>query len=115
MRTFETNFSNDFVVAPDGNLSIVGGAEAIADVAKHFGYTARDEQIFDRTNGVPFWSSVFGGQASVQQFEAAIRRRLSQSPEVVRVENLVVSIQGDIMKYTADLVTPSGARIPVNG
>lgn len=115
MRTFATDDRNDFIIEPNGSLSIVSGIDCIADIAKHFGYTATGEQIYDQTDGIPFWPSVFGKTASTQQYEAALRVRLLQSPGVVRVTDLDVVQVGDTIKYTATLLTTEGETVNING
>lgn len=115
MRTILTDARNDFLINPDGSLALVAGPEAIADVAKHFAYTARDEQIYDRTNGIPFWPTIFGKSATLQQFESALRVRLLQSPEIESIQSLEVTRVGEVVKYTAYLKTTTGQPVNING
>lgn len=115
MRTFDTTELNDFVIEPNGNISIVSGVNAVADVAKHFAYTARGEQIYDVRNGIPFWPAVFGKDVSIQQYDAALRARILQSPEVQSIESLEIVRVGDVLKYTAYIVVTTGETVAVNG
>lgn len=115
MRTLLTDARNDFFINPDGSMALVSGPEAIADVAKHFAYTARDEQIYDRTNGIPFWPTVFGKTATLQQFESALRVRLLQSPGIASIQSLEVVKVGEVIKYTAYLITTAGEPVNING
>ena len=108
MRTFQTDQNNDFAQDSAGNLVIFSGLEAEGQETKHFAATARGEMIHQTQNGVPFFPLTFGQTPSIQQFEAAIRARLLQAPDVVEVLTVEASQNAGVISYTATIRTTSG-------
>lgn len=108
MRTFLTDADNDFVQDSAGNLVITNGIVAEAQETRHFTATARGEMIHQTQNGVPFFPLTFGQTPSIQQFEAAIRARLLQAPDVVEVLTVEASQNAGTLSYTATIRTTSG-------
>lgn len=114
MRTFKTDQNNDFVQDASGNLVIFSGIEAEAQESRHFASTARGEMIHQTQNGVPFFPLSFGATPSIPQFEASIRARLRQSPDVIEVLSVEASQLSDTLVYTANIRTSSGVT-EING
>lgn len=114
MRTFESDISNDLVLIGGGLNPNVTALEAVAQVAKHYMLTRRDEMIHDMQNGIPYDIIVWGASPSIQQFEAAGRTRLMQVPDVVEVVQFTARQVGDILDYVAVLRTIYG-ETTVNG
>lgn len=114
MRTFQTDKHNDFVQDAAGNLVIFSGIEAEAQETRHFAATSRGEMIHQTQNGVPFFPLSFGSTPSIPQFEASIRARLRQSPDVIEVLSVEASQVSDTLVYTASIRTSSGVTT-ING
>lgn len=114
MRTFQTDPNNDFVQDAAGNLVIFAGIEAEAQESRHFAATSRGEMIHQTQNGVPFFPLTFGSTPSIPQFEASIRARLRQSPDVIEVLSVEASQVSDTLVYTANIRTASGVTT-ING
>ncbi len=114
MRTFKTDENNDFVQDAAGNLVLFSGLEAEGQETQHFAATLRGEMIHQTQNGVPFFLLSFGATPSIQQFEASIRSRLRQSPDVIDVLSVEASQVSDTLVYTAEIRTTSGVTT-ING
>lgn len=114
MITFQTDDDNDFVTLPNGNLAIVSDRQAVAQEAKHFAATARAEMIHAYDEGIPFLREAFSKQPNLAQFEASLRRRLLDTPDVTSIVSLDTQIEGETLKYTATLQTTYGT-VTING
>lgn len=114
MRTFQTDENNDLVQDAAGNLVLFSGLDAEGQETRHFAATSRGEMIHQTQNGVPFFPLSFGSTPSIQQFEAAVRARLRQAPDVVEVLSVEASQVSDTLVYTAQIRTTSGVAT-ING
>lgn len=114
MITFQTDDDNDFVTLTNGNLAIVSDRQAVAQEAKHFAATARAEMIHAYDEGIPFLREAFSKQPNLAQFEASLRRRLLDTPDVTSIVSLDTQIEGETLKYTATLQTTYGT-VTING
>lgn len=114
MRTLKTGEHNDLVQDSAGNLVFTDGLDAEAQESRHFAATIRSEMIHQTQNGVPYFPLTFGGSPSLAQFEAAIRARLRQSPDVVEVLGVEARQVSDTLVYTAQIRTTSGVTT-ING
>lgn len=114
MISFKTDENNDFVTLPNGNLAMVSDRDAVAQEAKHFAATVRAEMIHAYDGGIPFLREAFSKQPNLAQFEAALRRRLLETPEVTGILSLDTQVEGETLKYTAMLQTTYGT-VSING
>lgn len=114
MISFQTDDDNDFVTLPNGNLAMVLDAQAVAQEAKHFAATSRAEMIHAYDEGIPFLREAFSKQPNLAQFEASLRRRLLNTPDVTGIVSLDTQIEGETLKYTATLQTTYGT-VTING
>ncbi|GAB1830111.1 hypothetical protein [Achromobacter xylosoxidans] len=114
MITFKTDENNDFVTLPNGNLAMEQDVNAVAQEAKHFAATARAEMIHAYDEGIPFLREAFSKQPNLAQFEAALRRRLLETPDVTGILSLDTQVEGETLKYTATLQTTYGT-VAING
>jgi hypothetical protein len=115
MRTFLTDEDNDFMQDDAGNLVIAEGLVGEAQETRHFAATARGEMIHYVDRGVPFLPLAFSPvPPTIPQFEAAIRARLSQAPDVIEVLTVTARQVSDTLVYTATIRTTSGVA-EING
>ncbi|OAE56628.1 hypothetical protein A7J67_08260 [Achromobacter xylosoxidans] len=114
MISFQTDDDNDFVMLPNGNLAMVNDRAAVAQEAKHFAATARAEMIHAYDEGIPFLREAFSKQPNLAQFEASLRRRLLDTPDVTGIVSLDTQIEGETLKYLATLQTTYGT-VTING
>lgn len=114
MRTIATDENNDWFLDSQGNLSFVTGIQAVSQSSKNYGSTKRGEMIHSIEHGVAFFDTAFDHAPSLSQFEASVRRRLSELPDLVSILNLSVNQNGEELSYTATLETVYGT-VNVNG
>ncbi|VFR32606.1 phage protein [plant metagenome] len=108
MITFQTDENNDFVTLPNGNLAMARDIEAVAQEAKHFAASVRTEMIHAFDQGIPFMREAFSKQPNMAQIEAALRRRIMETPDVTEILALTAALDGETLRYTATLQTTYG-------
>lgn len=114
MITTSVNEDNDVYLGADGNLAMVRNIQATMQTAEHFAKAARGEMIHKMDEGMPFMQTVFARDASVPQFEAALRKRLLAAPNVKSIIELITVQEDDVLRYTATIETIYGA-VNING
>lgn len=114
MITFSTDIDNDLVIGADGNLEIIRDVNAAAQTTSHYAQTLLNEMIQDYDRGVPFFITVFGANVSIPQFEAAMKARILQAPDVTGIRSFETTQEGDVLRYTATIETIYGSA-NING
>lgn len=114
MITLEADESNDLVRVPGGNVSFIRGIDATGQTAVQFAKTLMAEMIYNYDEGVPFFDVVFGANLQIFQFEAAMRERILQAPNVIAIREFETTQDGDVLRYTATIETIDGLTA-ING
>lgn len=114
MRTLQADATNDLTLDGAGNLALLEGAAAAEQTARQYGQTRRREMIHAMDLGIPFELLVWGGTPNVAQYEAVLRARLLQVPEVTAVIALSARQDGDTLSYSATLETTAG-EVTISG
>ncbi len=114
MRTFLSTSSEDLALDSAGNLSVISGADAVLQTSRQYVRARRGEMIHNVHQGVPYDPIVWSGTPNIAQFEAAVRARLLQMPEVAGIRSLVARLEGNVLGYTAVISTASG-EVTVSG
>lgn len=114
MKTLEASATNDLRLDAGGGLAFLNGLPATAQTAEQFASTRRGEMLHAMDFGIPFDLMAWGGTPNVAQFEAALRARLMETPEVLEVVALTARLNGDVLGYVATLRTTYGETI-ING
>ena len=114
MRTLGTDASNDLNLLPTGTLQVLRDIDAVSQTARQYASTLLGEMIHAADQGVPFFGVAFGTQPNLSQFEAVMRRRILECPNVQQVIELSAQQTGDVLGYTATIVTDFGTGT-ING
>lgn len=113
MRSFATDESNDLYLL-GRNLAISVDLQAVLNVAKHAAQAILGEMVFAKTQGMPYFETVWVGNASSAPFEAAFRDRIAAIEGVESIASLEVAQVGEVMQYRAEIVTVYGTGA-ING
>lgn len=105
--TFLETPDNDLDLDARGALCIVTGRRAVASDARSAMQAQRGEMLLAVPDGMPTLQTAWSGY-SPGQFEAAARAVILVVPEVLAVDSLVVSRDGDALRYDAVISTPYG-------
>lgn len=113
MRSFSSDENNDLYIA-GRNLAISSDLQAVLEVAKHAAQAILGEMVFAKTQGMPYFETVWAGNPTSAPFEAAFRERIVEIEGVESIASLEVSQVGDAMQYRAEIVTVYGTGV-LNG
>lgn len=119
MITFMSNDDNDWILDSNNNLAIgtgdtnLHGEQALAVCARHYAQTILGEMIHQTDKGIPFFGTAFS-RVEIIRFEAALRERLLELPQILEIVNLESSVDNDTLSYSAVLKTIYGV-ITING
>lgn len=113
MRSFATDDTNDLFIA-GRDLAIVTDLQAVLTVAKHAAQAIQGEMVFAKTQGMPYFETVWVGNPTSAAFEAAFRARVARIDGVESIASLEVEQVGDVMQYRAEIVTVYGTGA-ING
>lgn len=108
MITLATNSKNSIYKDGTGSIALLSGAEALAQTLGQISRTRRGEMPFNTKDGVPYWDTIFQTK-DVLLFEAAMRAEFNKHPEVTGVESFNVQTDGEVITYTAQVLTIYGA------
>lgn len=114
MKAIGTDANNDIVVS--GNrVYMVQDLQAIMTVAKACAQAILGEMIYAKNKGMPYFQTVWVGAPSTVPFEAAFRARMLEIPGVTEVQDFEALQNGDVLEYSARLVTIYGEGTVSNG
>lgn len=107
MKTLATNENNDIFIE-NGNLALVEGEKAIANVAKNRACTLQGEHQYDLSEGIPYFDVLFGFRPNIDLFKFFLQREFLKVDNVHAIQSLETNIEGDKLTYTAELQTTEG-------
>ena len=113
MKTIGINANNDIYRAGDNNLGTVTDEEAVEQMCWQAVSAVRGEMIYAADRGVPYFDIVFNN-TNLVQFEAIAREEIELVPGVIEVKEFDVSLNGEVVEYTATIRTEYG-DIALNG
>lgn len=108
-QTFNTNSDNDIFIGQDGRLSIATGLDAVLKGCETATYAQLGEMVLAKTLGIPNFQSIWVGVPNYQIFELYLRNAILSVQGVSSVKSLQIIVKGDVLEYTATIVTIYGA------
>ena len=106
--TIQTNELND-IFLPDGkNISILRNDKALTQTIRHAGLMRKGEDIFDVDNGVDYFGTIFTPVVDYDAARQSIAAAILKKPDVINIESLDVTIDGDEFQYEAKVLTTYG-------
>lgn len=114
MITLAVDLNNDLFIGSDGNLAFVRDVEAVSQNSVHYGKTLRNEMLHEFDLGIPFFIVAFGSSITPQQYEAATKQRILQTPGVIGIKAFETVQVDDDLQYTATIETIYGLSV-ING
>lgn len=107
MITLAIDSNNDLVLAPDGNVSVLTGAQAVAQNTKTAMQAQRGEMEYFVDNGMPLRATALD-RLNLIQFEAAARATILDVPGVVSVNEFDAQNNDGTLTYNATITTSEG-------
>lgn len=113
MKTLGTNSKNDLHIGVDGRLVVLSDLDAVMQNCATAMKAQRAEMIYAMEDGMPFRQTAWDTFNPVQ-FEAAARMVILAVAGVTDVQSFGMSMNDNILSYTAVIVTTYGLGI-LNG
>ena len=109
MTTLAQNSTND-IFAHSGDLAIVSGKEAYANIIADVVRTCRGELQLDTGAGVPYFETVFASVNGMDIWKSAVRTRVLALPFVRSIHSFIASLNTDnhIPSYSMTVSTDNG-------
>lgn len=112
--TIQTNSVNDFFVDENNNLVFLVDIYACAQDTRSNALMRRAENIYNVNEGVGYFEFIFTPQQSYDEARKSLATALSNSPDVVSIEKLDITIDGENFNFEAVVVTSFGLIKVVN-
>lgn len=108
--TFLCDDHND-LYAPDGrNLVLITGATACAQNVTQKMRMRLGENQFNVSDGVDYFGTIFTPQPSYDAARKSIADNILACPDVLSIEQLTITIDGDSFNYEATISTVYGLQ-----
>ena len=113
-KTLARDENCDLFVDANGDIALAVGMEAYAQIVNAKMRTVLGELPMDVNGGLPYFQTIFKDSSMVDVFEAEAIKMLEGIDFVSSVESFTCEVRGDVLYYTAEIVTDKGA-MTVNG
>ena len=109
LTTLQCNADEDLYL-PDGrNLAILSGVDAVVQGIRQRTKMRGGENIFNVGEGVDYFGSIFSPQPDYDNARKSISDAILSCPDVVSIEQLIITIADNKFAYVADIMTIYGA------
>jgi hypothetical protein len=111
--TLQTNELNDLFL-PDGrNLVLISGEDACVQNIQQAVLMRLTEDIYDQNKGVDYLGAIFSPQVDYDAARKSISSAILGCPDVISIDSLIITIDGDVFNYVAQIITIYGP-LPVS-
>lgn len=104
----------DLYLDGSGNIALVSGLEAYAQIINAKMRTSLGELQLSMEKGVPYFQTVFSDKSMVPIWQNAVEEMLLKIPFVKEITLFDCKYEGDVLKYTAEIRTDNGT-VTING
>jgi hypothetical protein len=113
-QTLACNENNDLYL-PDGrNLVMLSGSDACAQNLLQRSQERLAENQYNTTEGVDYFGTIFTPQPDYDAARQSLSSNLLACPDVIQINSLTISINGDEFDYEADVHTIYGPLTVTN-
>lgn len=106
--TLQTDDNNDLFLDSLGNLVVITGIAAVLQDARAETLLRLGEDVYDVRKGVDYFGSIFSPQPNFDDARQSIINAIESSPDVVRVDEIQISVSGDSFEYAAKAMSTYG-------
>jgi hypothetical protein len=115
VTTFATDSKNDIFLGTDGRIVVLSGLQAVLSACEAASKSQLGEMVLTNKKGIPNFQAVWVGSPNYSIFQSYLRTTLLSVPDVIDVESIEISVEGDVLKYTATIETTFGTGVLNNG
>jgi hypothetical protein len=108
-QTFGLSSStNDLYLNSANNLQVDTGLQALIDICLNVTKALLGEMVLTVNNGLPYFQVVFVGSPNIAVFQAYLVNALNGIDGVNLVQNVSMSLNGNVLSFTATIETIYG-------
>lgn len=111
VKTFNTNSDRDIFIGSDGRLSIATDLQAVLKGCESATYAQLGEMVLATKLGIPNLEAIWIGVPNYPLFELYLRNTILAVQGVTGVKSIEISVRGNVLSYTANIVTVFGAGV----
>lgn len=108
------NGVNDMFKDEQNNIALATGQEAVIQAAQTASLAQLGEMVLFTTQGMPSFQEIWVGTPNYAVYRAALISAIQAINGVVAVTSLVISKNGEVMNYVAEIETIYGNTV-ING
>ena len=108
VQTLAVNSNNDLYLDNSGNIAIAYDLDAVTQGCEQVTRTKLGEIPYDTLLGMPFFEAVWVGVPNIRRYEAALSTAILSVPDVLALDDLTVTQEGEVLSYTAVITTEYG-------
>jgi aspartate/tyrosine/aromatic aminotransferase len=109
--TIARNKNNDLYLDSHGNIAMVSGRDAYAQIINAKMKTSRGEMQLNIDKGIPYFQTVFADPNLANIWESEILKMLLSLPFVIDVVSFDYEVSNNMIKYKAEIKTDEGIII----
>lgn len=111
VETFGTNDNNDIYLGSNGNLVVLTGLQAVLAACATATKAQLGEMVLAIKQGIPNFQAVWIGSPNYALYQSYLRNTLLSVSGVLDVKSISLSIAGNVLSYTATIVTQFGDEV----
>ena len=108
--TLATNENNDIYQNELGNIETSNDITAVLTTAKSAVQTVLGEMIYKKSDGVPYFETLWNGSPNFQQIESSIRTSVLRVSGVNNINSYDYTSKDNIFSYNIEIETDFGAE-----
>lgn len=104
----KVNENNDIFLDDFHNVVLIEDLEACTQDVRLATLMRTGEDVFDVRAGVGYFEFIFSPQQDYDAARKSLSDAIMSSPSVISVEELLITIEGEVFTYTAQVMTIYG-------
>ena len=104
----------DIYLNNHGQLAMVYGREAYAQIVNAKMRTSLGEMQLAMQKGIPYFQTIFANRSYLPVWQNEVEKMILELPFVSKISSFDCNYDGGVLKYTMEIETDSGA-LEING
>lgn len=104
----------DLFLDSDGNIALVSGKNAYAQIVNAKMRTTIGEMMLNTSGGLPYFQTVFADSDLIPIWQAEVTDMIKSLPFVKSIVSFNCGVEGNVLKYELKIETDEG-NIEING
>lgn len=109
--TLAINTKNDIFLNDDGNIATSTGILSVLQNCQTAVQMIAGEALYQSTDGIPAFETIWNGSPNFQQAEASIRATILKVKDVTNINSFDYIVNNNIFSYNVEIQTVFGTEI----